>query len=69
MYFVGIDAGGTKTDFLLCDENEKQINYILPVCLLILVNLYWYISKVSSEFRCSSMNNHSKILNLCHLIG
>ena len=25
MYFVGIDAGGTKTDFLLCDENEALI--------------------------------------------
>ena len=28
MYYVGIDAGGTKTDFLLCDENEKQIKKI-----------------------------------------
>ena len=28
MYFVGIDAGGTKTDFLLCDENETQINRV-----------------------------------------
>ena len=28
MYFVGIDAGGTKTDFLLCDENEKQIKRV-----------------------------------------
>ena len=28
MYFVGIDAGGTKTDFLLCDENENQIKII-----------------------------------------
>lgn len=28
MYFVGIDVGGTKTDFLLCDENEKQIKRV-----------------------------------------
>ena len=28
MYFVGIDAGGTKTDFLLCDENENQIKKV-----------------------------------------
>ena len=28
MYFVGIDAGGTKTDFLLCDENENQIKRV-----------------------------------------
>ena len=28
MYFVGIDAGGTKTDFLLCDENENQLNRV-----------------------------------------
>lgn len=25
MYFVGIDAGGTKTDFLLCDGDETVI--------------------------------------------
>ena len=25
MYFVGIDAGGTKTDFLLCDEDKNEI--------------------------------------------
>ena len=29
MYFVGIDAGGTKTDFLLCDENENQIKRVM----------------------------------------
>lgn len=29
MYFVGIDAGGTKTDFLLCDENENQIKRVI----------------------------------------
>ena len=28
MYYVGIDAGGTKTDFLLCDENENQIKKV-----------------------------------------
>lgn len=28
MYFVGIDAGGTKTDFLLCDENENELNRV-----------------------------------------
>ena len=28
MYFVGIDAGGTKTDFLLCDEKENQIKKV-----------------------------------------
>ena len=25
MYFLGIDGGGTKTDFLLLDENGKTI--------------------------------------------
>ena len=29
MYFVGIDAGGTKTEFLLCDENEKEIKKVV----------------------------------------
>ena len=29
MYIVGIDAGGTKTDFLLCDENEKVLNRVI----------------------------------------
>lgn len=29
MRIVGIDAGGTKTEFLLCDENEKVINKVL----------------------------------------
>lgn len=28
MYFAGIDAGGTKTDFLLCDETEKEIKRV-----------------------------------------
>ena len=28
MRIVGIDAGGTKTDFLLCDENENQIRRV-----------------------------------------
>lgn len=28
MYVVGIDAGGTKTDLLLCDENEKILNRV-----------------------------------------
>ena len=28
MHFVGIDAGGTKTDFLLCDENESILKQI-----------------------------------------
>ena len=28
MYFVGIDAGGTKTDFLLCDKNEREIKRV-----------------------------------------
>ena len=28
MYYVGIDAGGTKTDFLLCNENEEQIKRV-----------------------------------------
>ena len=28
MRIVGIDAGGTKTDFLLCDENENVINRV-----------------------------------------
>ena len=29
MYFVGIDVGGTKSDFLLCDENECEINRVI----------------------------------------
>lgn len=29
MRVVGIDAGGTKTEFLLCDENENIINRVL----------------------------------------
>ena len=29
MKIVGIDAGGTKTEFLLCDENENVINRVL----------------------------------------
>ena len=29
MRVVGIDAGGTKTEFLLCDENENVINRVL----------------------------------------
>ena len=28
MYFAGIDAGGTKTDFLFCDETEKEIKRV-----------------------------------------
>lgn len=28
MRLVGIDAGGTKTDFLLCDENESILNRV-----------------------------------------
>ena len=29
MRIVGIDAGGTKTEFLLCDENENVLNRVL----------------------------------------
>lgn len=29
MYFVGIDVGGTKSDFLLCDENENEISRVI----------------------------------------
>ena len=29
MYFVGIDVGGTKSDFLLCDENENEIKRVI----------------------------------------
>lgn len=29
MRIVGIDAGGTKTEFLLCDENENVINRVV----------------------------------------
>ena len=32
MRIIGIDAGGTKTDFLLCDENENQINRVTLGC-------------------------------------
>ena len=29
MYLVGIDVGGTKSDFLLCDENENQLKRVI----------------------------------------
>mgnify|MGYP003310406223 CR=1 FL=1 len=29
MYLVGIDVGGTKSDFLLCDENENEISRVI----------------------------------------
>ena len=49
MRIVGIDAGGTKTEFLLCDENENVINRVvlgtgnpndigMDACLTLLAN-------------------------------
>lgn len=33
MYFLGIDGGGTKTSFLLCDERGKKLgNYTTSTC-------------------------------------
>lgn len=28
-YFLGVDGGGTKTEFLLCDKNGKEVNRVI----------------------------------------